>query len=85
MFVMTTIAINAGIMACEHHDQSEYLTHLFELANTIFTFVFLFELVIKMIAFGFTTFIKDGFNMLDTVIITIKYLISNYLKIKNFI
>jgi hypothetical protein len=41
----------------------------FEVLNLVFTAVFTFELVIKIIALGIRPFLRDGFNIFDALIV----------------
>ena len=41
----------------------------FELANTIFTYCFLAEMIIKLLGLGVKDYARDGFNRFDAAIV----------------
>jgi hypothetical protein len=55
--ISAVILANVICMAVEHHDQPQWLTTLLAVFNYIFTIVFLFEAVSKIIAFGFQRYL----------------------------
>ncbi|CAF0940376.1 unnamed protein product, partial [Brachionus calyciflorus] len=81
--ILFSILINTFCMGIEHHEQPLTLTLIVEYSNTFFTFIFLIEMVLKIIAYGVYDYIKNAFNLLDGVIVCIscyevsKQLLSN--------
>ena len=69
---MAAIVLNTIIMGLEHHNQPETLSLLIEKFNVAFTIFFAIELFFKVFAYGVPTFIRDGFNMLDMIVVLIK-------------
>jgi hypothetical protein len=43
-----------------------------EYSNTIFTFVFLIEMFLKMLAYGMFGYIENAYNMFDGIIVCIR-------------
>ena len=68
-FILLSIFINTLSMAIEYHQQPDYLTKLVELSNLIFSFIFSLEMIMKLTAFGFITYVSDGFNVFDGLIV----------------
>merc|ERR1712072_1085987 len=56
-------------LAANFYNQPDSYTTILNLANQIFTFIFLFEFVLKHIAFGYMQYWADVWNRLDGVIV----------------
>ena len=56
-------------MSIEYHDQPETLTKVVEVSNLIFSFIFSIEMIMKLTAFGFISYVSDGFNIFDGLIV----------------
>lgn len=67
--VVVCIAINTLSMAFEHHGQPEQLTTFIEITNAIFAFVFLLEVMLRIISVGPKVYLLNGFNVCDTTIV----------------
>jgi hypothetical protein len=69
--VMLTILVNCVIMALPQHSTPEYVEY-------IFTVIYTFEAVLKMLARGFIfdkfSFLRDGWNWLDFIVIVLAYI-----------
>jgi len=63
------IIFNAIILGSEHHDMSDLLHQIHDISNYIFTAIFFFEMIVKLIAFSPSGYIKDGFNVFDGIIV----------------
>jgi voltage-dependent calcium channel L type alpha-1D len=64
---MFVILLNTFILALDRYppNPSEW-ENLFSKINLVFTCIFSFECVIKMVGLGLRTFVKDSFNVFDT-------------------
>ncbi|KAG8196966.1 hypothetical protein JTE90_009024 [Oedothorax gibbosus] len=69
--ILVAILVNTLSMGIEYHNQPEELTLAVELSNVLFTVVFCLEMVLKMVAEGFCTYISSGFNVFDSVIVVL--------------
>ncbi|XP_075318472.1 voltage-dependent T-type calcium channel subunit alpha-1H-like [Odontesthes bonariensis] len=59
LFVPALIIINVGIMSFEHYGQPQYLTQISDYSFYVFTLLLIGEMVLKLIAFGPVTFLKN--------------------------
>ncbi|KAG7460011.1 hypothetical protein MATL_G00216650 [Megalops atlanticus] len=69
LFITFIIAINVVTMSMEHYNQPHYLEEALKYCNYGFTITFIFEALLKLVAFGFVRFIKDRWNQLDLAIV----------------
>ncbi|XP_069066231.1 voltage-dependent T-type calcium channel subunit alpha-1H isoform X4 [Pleurodeles waltl] len=69
LFITFIIGINVITMSMEHYNQPESLEEALKYCNYVFTIVFVFEAVLKLVAFGFRRFFKDRWNQLDLAIV----------------
>ncbi|VDD85848.1 unnamed protein product [Enterobius vermicularis] len=72
--ILCAILVNTMSMGIEHHQQPETLTMILEWFNHFFTFLFLAEMVLKIIATGLFTYLSDGFNVFDGGIVVMSVL-----------
>lgn len=68
-FIMFCIVLNTALLAAQHYNQPELLDRISELANYVFTIIFTIELILSMTAMGPIRFLKDGFNVLDFIVV----------------
>jgi len=69
-FIMCVIILNTVILCLDKYPEHDPTTlYIFSLFNLAFTFVFTVELVLKVIGLGLRTFLDDGFNIFDLVIV----------------
>ncbi|XP_057212233.1 voltage-dependent R-type calcium channel subunit alpha-1E isoform X4 [Triplophysa rosa] len=66
--VLTMIALNTIVLMMKHHEPraagyDDVLKHL----NTAFTVIFSVECVLKILAFGFTNYFRDTWNIFDFI------------------
>ena len=71
--VAVLIIINAAVMSLEHYGQPIEITHFIEVTNLVLTCVFFFELCLKIFANGFASFIREPLNIMDLLVINIKF------------
>ncbi|KAK6288388.1 hypothetical protein J4Q44_G00389130, partial [Coregonus suidteri] len=69
--IMTSILINTLSMGIEYHQQPVELTDILEISNIVFTCMFLLEMMFKLLAFGLFGYIKNPYNIFDSVIVII--------------
>ncbi|XP_053327694.1 voltage-dependent T-type calcium channel subunit alpha-1H isoform X2 [Spea bombifrons] len=69
LFITFIIGINVITMSMEHYNQPKSLEEALKYCNYLFTIVFVFEAVLKLVAFGFRRFFKDRWNQLDLAIV----------------
>jgi voltage-dependent calcium channel T type alpha-1G len=67
--ILLAILINTLSMGIEYHNQPDYLTHLVETSNVIFSAIFAVEMLLKVIAEGLFGYISNGFNVFDGIIV----------------
>uniref|UniRef100_A0A8D9B9F1 Voltage-dependent T-type calcium channel subunit alpha-1G n=1 Tax=Cacopsylla melanoneura TaxID=428564 RepID=A0A8D9B9F1_9HEMI len=67
--ILLAILINTLSMGIEYHNQPHELTVIVEISNVIFSAVFAFEMLLKVIAEGPFGYISNGFNVFDGVIV----------------
>lgn len=71
--ILLAILINTLSMGIEFHDQPEGLTVIVETSNIVFSAIFAFEMVLKVIAEGPFKYISNGFNVFDGIIVILRY------------
>uniref|UniRef100_A0A8C9VSY6 Voltage-dependent T-type calcium channel subunit alpha-1H n=1 Tax=Scleropages formosus TaxID=113540 RepID=A0A8C9VSY6_SCLFO len=69
LFITCIICINVVTMSMEHYNQPKYLEEALKYCNYVFTIVFVFEALLKLVAFGFRRFFKERWNQLDLAIV----------------
>ncbi|XP_034781997.2 voltage-dependent T-type calcium channel subunit alpha-1H-like isoform X1 [Acipenser ruthenus] len=69
LFITLIIGINVVTMSMEHYNQPKSLDEALKYCNYVFTIVFVFEAILKLVAFGFRRFFKDRWNQLDLAIV----------------
>lgn len=65
------IIANFAVLALDKHPSNPMTENRKELANIVFYFVFLMEMFIKMIGYGFMIYFENSFNQFDFVVIVI--------------
>ena len=70
LFLITgLILVNAAIAATYHYNEGPKWERMQNMANDIFTLIFLFEMIFRMIGLGFKAYFRDGFNIFDFLIV----------------
>ncbi|KAK2502308.1 hypothetical protein MC885_013208 [Smutsia gigantea] len=69
LFITFIIGVNVITMSVEHYNQPKSLDEALKYCNYVFTIVFVFEAVLKLVAFGIRRFFKDRWNQLDLAIV----------------
>ncbi|XP_028266993.1 voltage-dependent T-type calcium channel subunit alpha-1H [Parambassis ranga] len=71
LFITFIICINVFTMSIEHYNQPQYLEEVLKYCNYVFTFIFVIEALLKLVAFGIQRFFKDRWNQLDIAIVAL--------------
>ncbi|KAL6102505.1 cacna1h [Pungitius sinensis] len=71
LFITFIICVNVFTMSIEHYNQPQYLEEVLKYCNYVFTCIFVFEAVLKVVAFGIHRFFKDRWNQLDVAIVAL--------------
>ncbi|XP_017780350.1 PREDICTED: voltage-dependent calcium channel type A subunit alpha-1 isoform X5 [Nicrophorus vespilloides] len=66
-FIMMLIVFNTLLLMMKYHDSPPLLSDTLAAMNILFTFLFLCETVLKLIAFGIKNFFKDPWNTFDFI------------------
>ncbi|XP_034248827.1 voltage-dependent calcium channel type A subunit alpha-1 isoform X6 [Thrips palmi] len=66
-FIMILIVCNTLLLMMKFHEAPALLLDILTLMNSIFTFLFLLECILKLIAFGCKNYFKDAWNTFDFV------------------
>ena len=61
-------------MAADHKDIKESTLNIFEGFNIVFYFIFLMEMVVKLVGQGLRSYFLDKFNAFDALIVAISSL-----------
>mmetsp|Transcript_77480 Transcript_77480/g.136679 ORF Transcript_77480/g.136679 Transcript_77480/m.136679 type:complete len:1876 (-) Transcript_77480:848-6475(-) len=69
--VIFCIVLNTIFLAMEHHHQPAELTTFLDITNVVLTFIFLGEMVIKLIGFGVVRYCRDPMNILDGFVVVV--------------
>ncbi|XP_059185313.1 voltage-dependent T-type calcium channel subunit alpha-1I-like [Centropristis striata] len=69
LFITIIIFTNLLTMSMEHYNQPRYFEEILKYCNYVFTVVFVFEAILKLIAFGLRRFFKERWNQLDLAIV----------------
>jgi hypothetical protein len=71
LVVIIFIVLNAMVMMLEWHDKPDAYALALQTFNTFFGFVFLVEMVLKLIALGVRQYVSNGWNAFDGVLVTL--------------
>ncbi|KAM9780147.1 voltage-dependent T-type calcium channel subunit alpha-1H [Neosynchiropus ocellatus] len=69
--IMIAILVNTLSMGIEYHEQPEELTDVLEISNIVFTSMFVLEMAFMLLAFGLFGYIKNPYNIFDSIIVII--------------
>ena len=67
--ILLVIFVNTVCLAIEYPGMSEEFKEQLKWLNIWFGFIFIFELIVKMIGFGPKLYFRDGFNTYDFVVV----------------
>ncbi|XP_077190370.1 voltage-dependent L-type calcium channel subunit alpha-1S isoform X1 [Paroedura picta] len=68
-FVILIVSLNTLSIATEHHQQSDWLTHVQDIANRVLLALFTVEMILKMYALGLRQYFMSLFNRFDCLVV----------------
>mmetsp|Transcript_12151 Transcript_12151/g.42104 ORF Transcript_12151/g.42104 Transcript_12151/m.42104 type:complete len:1551 (-) Transcript_12151:19-4671(-) len=68
-FITLCIMLNVVVMAMSHYDASSDFDLASEVMNSVFTWIFVLEMILKVLAFGVKQYLADRWNVFDCVIV----------------
>ena len=69
LFIIALIMANVTVLALEKYPEDEDETKVADFFNDIFSYLFIAEMVIKLIGLGFREYCRDSFNLFDAVVV----------------
>ena len=60
---------NTAVLALEKYPEDPNQTKVKEILNELFTWIFVAEMVIKMIGLGFKQYVRDSYNIFDVIVV----------------
>lgn len=66
-----SVLVNTIGMAMESYDMDTQLAENLVYLNNLFTWIFIVELVMKLLAMGFKKYVSEKFNLLDGAVVLI--------------
>jgi hypothetical protein len=70
--IMLAIVINTILLCMERYPMSKEEQVAQEYFNFFFTFVFLWEMIFKMVGFGIKGYLRDRFNIFDWFVVVVR-------------
>ncbi|XP_068101717.1 sodium channel protein type 2 subunit alpha-like [Hyperolius riggenbachi] len=72
-FIILMILLSSGALAFEdiYLDSRKSIKTILECADKVFTYVFIAEMVLKWLAYGFVTYFTNGWNCLDFLVVNL--------------
>ena len=83
LIIAAVIGLNVVSMSLEFYLMPDVLDEILDYLNFMFTIVFLLEAVLRIIALGFTRYIKDRWNQLDIIIVILSIIGIFFDKLKS--
>lgn len=71
LFITICIVLNTLFMALDHSGQSDQMARILSTGNYVFTGIFTMEAILKIIAVSPAKYLRDGWNVFDSVIVTL--------------
>jgi voltage-dependent calcium channel T type alpha-1I len=69
--IMILILANTAVMAVDRYDISEQESQILYYINLALTIVFVIEIILKVFGLGPKEYLRDGFNIFDSLVIVI--------------
>ena len=63
------VAINAGTMAMEKYNMTDEEKAFSELSNSVFSWIFIVEMAMKLLALGVPNYCSEAMNLLDGTVV----------------
>ena len=73
-FISIVIIVNTVILALDKYPEDPETTRITNLLNDAFTWVFVVEMIIKMIGLGLKEYARDSFNLFDAFIVVVSFI-----------
>lgn len=73
-FINLIIIMNTVILSLDKYPPNPEEQYIVETLNNAFTGVFIFEMAVKLLAFGVRTYFKDSFNIFDCIIVVTSFI-----------
>lgn len=70
-FITGAIVLNTVFLASVHHGQPDEWTDMLKIFNYVFTAIFLVEVIVKTLAYGWYKYLEDPFNAFDFVVVVL--------------
>ena len=70
-FISMLIIANTIVLAFEKYPGDPTREKISDLLNTVFTWAFVAEMIIKLIGLGFRVYARDNFNLFDAAIVVL--------------
>ncbi len=67
----TLILLNTIVLAMDSYKITPSTENFLITCNVVFTIIFAFEMVIKLIAFGVIGYVRDAFNLFDGILVVV--------------
>uniref|UniRef100_A0A671SK35 Sodium channel protein n=1 Tax=Sinocyclocheilus anshuiensis TaxID=1608454 RepID=A0A671SK35_9TELE len=74
LFITICIVINTAFMAMEYHPMEDPYINMLTTANVVFIAIFTAEMIFKIIALDPYTYFQEGWNIFDSIIVTLSLL-----------
>ncbi|XP_073701241.1 sodium channel, voltage-gated, type I-like, alpha [Garra rufa] len=74
LFITVCIVINTVFMAMEYHPMERSYIDMLSTANVVFIAIFTAEMIFKIIALDPYTYFQEGWNIFDSIIVTLSLL-----------
>ena len=65
------VLLNTIVLAADHYGMSQAFSDMLDFMNSIFTWIFIFELLAKLLAVGINKYIADKMNYLDGGVVSL--------------
>jgi len=63
------VLLNTIVLGLDHYGISNEMANMNSIANTWFTYIFITEMIIKLVAIGFNKYCADKMNYLDGTVV----------------
>lgn len=68
-FIFLSILVNSGVIMCEKYPQDEEYEATLEAINLVFYWIYVFEMVLKIVAMGPLVYARQYINLFDAFIV----------------
>ena len=71
LLITGAIIANTVCLGLDGYPTNLELQNILDIVNVVFTSLFFFELVVKLVGLGPNSYIRDSYNIFDTIIVTL--------------